>query len=916
MVPDRAPLEYLALADPELAERLRAGIDNSPFTFANRDIGYLVEEILAGIVKELSFGQAYARGITTLVGLSGPRRLRRYCTLVGDAARHGPALGKLFAEALVQVVAYDPRRFTDRFLKVTTIMLGKGAYTLKDPLQTLSGFLAANDIAGAQSYLDLLAQVFARPLTYNRCLVISKRLPRLAAALGKTRRSWQLVALRQVMSADDILMEPFFEGLEKGVGLLDEKSLALFVKRGLENFRRDRSHGIRFFELASLPGLETCRALQVAVPLNAVRGRLDRYLLARVGRGLTVKPVADMPAACARAVDKARVYFDGATFYFADVIDRFPTRQANTGLYMCLARLEAGCAEFGTFDFDLEKAAERQGLDLEGQAFSRDLGDLDQFFMTFDIPGLAADLFTIVEHGRIRVRLAARYPGLDRSARLEVGRELDRLVDAGCQPVFLYALYARIALGTGGHVQPPAGVCPQAVAQVAADFNTLVTNAAAVETSAVVVQQIYPRVAAVLAGDLADAEGASYPGMHMPFGRKVRPALHHFRFQQVRALAGRIQQRMHRSGFKVYRCDLVKLLREKRGRLEAEDLRRAAAAGNRETGKPAAGGAALPDPGRISLVDLLPEPDTGEDGLADAAAHVFRYSEWDSTQNEYLVDHARLTEKKLSGPAGGFYTQTLQRHRGLVSQIKSAFELLKPEGIRILRPWSEGDDFDYRALLDFALDKRAGLIPSDRLYIKRMKSARDVAVMLLVDLSKSTGNTVYGSRDTVLDVEKEAIVLFCEALEVVGDTYAIAGFSGTGRLGVDFFALKGFKEALGRSVRGRINAMAPQRNTRMGTAIRHAAYRFGRVDSAIRLLIVLGDGYPNDTGYKKRYAIEDTRKAIFEARSQNIYTHGITVNLTGDPKMNDLFGPVHHTAISDVRELPDKLWRAYSSLTR
>jgi len=84
----------------------------------------------------------------------------------------------------------------------------------------------------------------------------------------------------------------------------------------------------------------------------------------------------------------------------------------------------------------------------------------------------------------------------------------------------------------------------------------------------------------------------------------------------------------------------------------------------------------------------------------------------------------------------------------------------------------------------------------------------------------------------------------------------------------------------------------------------------------IRLLIVLGDGYPNDTGYKKRYAIEDTRKAIFEARSQNIYTHGITVNLTGDAKMNDLFGPVHHTAISDVRELPDKLWRAYSSLTR
>jgi len=301
---------------------------------------------------------------------------------------------------------------------------------------------------------------------------------------------------------------------------------------------------------------------------------------------------------------------------------------------------------------------------------------------------------------------------------------------------------------------------------------------------------------------------------------------------------------------------------------------------------------------------------------ADAAANVFRYPEWDSTQNEYLVDYARLTEKELSGHANGFYLQILQRHRGLVKRIKTAFELLKPEGIQILRQWIEGDDFDYRAMLDYAVDKRAGIMPSDRLYIKRMKSARDVAVMLLVDLSKSTSNTVQGSADTVLDVEKEAIVLFCEALEVVGDTYAISGFSGTGRLGVDFFMLKGFKESMGASVRARVNAMAPQRNTRMGTAIRHAAQHFNRVDSAVRLLIVLGDGYPNDADYKKRYAIEDTRKAIFEARSQNIYTHGITVNIRSNNEMDDLFGPVHHTAITDVRELPDKLWRIYSALTR
>jgi len=917
MVPDQDPLEYLASADPELADRLRAAINASPAPCSDREIRFLVDEILKGFVAELSFGQAYARGIETLISLSGPGRMQRYCTLVNDAGRHGPALGRLFAGALVEVVAHDPGQFTDRFLQVTAIMLTKGAYTLKDPLNTLSGFLAAGDTVSAQYYLELLAEVFDRPLTYNRCMRISKRLPRLVAALPQEWRPARLMALRKVMAADDILMESFFDGLHKGVDLLDEKALAVFVKRGLETFHRERAHGVRFFELASLPGIETCRALQIAVPLSAVRGRLDRYLKARVGKGLAVNAVTDMPAAYKRSADKACVYFDGACLYFQDVINRYPTKQANTDLYMCLARLESGCAEFGTFDFDLEKAADRQGLDLAAHTFPRGLADLDRFFMTFAIPDLAADLFTLVEHGRLRGRLAARYPGLDRAARAMVGREVTRLREAGRQPAFLYDLYARIALGLNGEIRSGGDGPTESVARIATIYNTLMTDNAPVESSGEVVQEIFSMVVAAVAdGDPALATRAGYPGLKLPFGRKVRPALHTLRCHRDQALARRIKRRMRKSGFKVYRSDLAKLLQEKRGRLTADDLRKVVAAAARETGKQGADGAGGLDSGGVSLVDFLPEPGTGVEDQADAAANVFRYPEWDSTQNEYLVDYARLTEKELSGHANGFYLQILQRHRGLVKRIKTAFELLKPEGIQILRQWIEGDDFDYRALLDYAVDKRAGIMPSDRLYIKRMKSARDVAVMLLVDLSKSTSNKVQGSADTVLDVEKEAIVLFCEALEVVGDTYAISGFSGTGRLGVDFFMLKGFKESMGASVRARVNAMAPQRNTRMGTAIRHAAQHFNRVDSAVRLLIVLGDGYPNDADYKKRYAIEDTRKAIFEARSQNIYTHGITVNIRSNNEMDDLFGPVHHTAITDVRELPDKLWRIYSALTR
>jgi nitric oxide reductase activation protein len=248
--------------------------------------------------------------------------------------------------------------------------------------------------------------------------------------------------------------------------------------------------------------------------------------------------------------------------------------------------------------------------------------------------------------------------------------------------------------------------------------------------------------------------------------------------------------------------------------------------------------------------------------------------------------------------------------------MRRAFELLKPEGMALLRQWPEGDAFDYRALIDFVIDRRAGRIPSQRLYIKRLKSLRDVAVLLLVDLSRSTANPAEGRQATVLAVAKEALVLFCEALQVSGDRYAIAGFSGTGRHNVDYFRIKDFDEPLSPTVQARISALTPQRSTRMGAAVRHAAEQLNRISSRVRLLIVLSDGFPNDLGYKSDYAIADTGRAVQEARAKNFHVKAITVNIGSDPRLDELYGRVHHQVIGDVTELPDKLLRWYGILTR
>jgi hypothetical protein len=298
------------------------------------------------------------------------------------------------------------------------------------------------------------------------------------------------------------------------------------------------------------------------------------------------------------------------------------------------------------------------------------------------------------------------------------------------------------------------------------------------------------------------------------------------------------------------------------------------------------------------------------------AERVFWYKEWDHTLADYLHNCVRVLERNVSAAKNDFYQQVLKRHDILIKRMRRAFELLKPEGLTILRQWVEGDEFDYRALLDYAVDKKAGIMPSDRLYMKRMKQQRDVAVLLLVDLSHSTSSLASGSRASVLDVEKEGIVIFSEALDAVGDSFAVAGFSGTGRLGVDFYWLKNFEEEMNNTVRHRIDAIVPQRNTRMGAAIRHAASRLEKLPSKVRLLIILGDGFPNDIDYKQRYAIADTHQALLEARSNNIYVHAITVNIAADPKLDDLFGNVHHNVISDVCELPDRLPWIYGALTK
>ena len=241
---------------------------------------------------------------------------------------------------------------------------------------------------------------------------------------------------------------------------------------------------------------------------------------------------------------------------------------------------------------------------------------------------------------------------------------------------------------------------------------------------------------------------------------------------------------------------------------------------------------------------------------------------------------------------------------------------MRPQGLTRWRKWTEGDELDQPAVLDHVVDKRMGRTPTDRLYIKRIKHFRDVAVLLLTDLSRSTANFVQGESKTVLDVEKEALVLFCEALTVLGDDFALAGFSSSGRLWVDYQVIKRFDEPMNPGVMAKMGGLFPGKSTRMGGAIRHGARALANTGARARLLIVLTDGFPNDLDYKGEYAAADTRRAVSEARSMGIHTRGITVNMAQSGRLRAVWGGMRHSLVSDVRDLPDRLVNIYSRLTR
>ena len=262
-----------------------------------------------------------------------------------------------------------------------------------------------------------------------------------------------------------------------------------------------------------------------------------------------------------------------------------------------------------------------------------------------------------------------------------------------------------------------------------------------------------------------------------------------------------------------------------------------------------------------------------------------------------------------------FYQQTIKDNYGLVSLLRRHFSLLRPDRIKRFFREERGDDIDLDAVIEALVEHHAGITPSDRIYIRREKNLRDVSVAFLLDMSYSTGDELPSGK-RIIDIEREGMVLMAEALESIGDQWAVYGFSSNYRDKVDFFVVHDFDEPFGIAAKSRFESIRPIAQTRLGAAIRHANRLLARRPSRIRLLILLSDGRPYDIDYGDAdYAVEDTRRALWEGRRKGVSSFCITVDKKSRDYLPYMYGEANYTLIDNIETLPARLPLIYKRLT-
>ncbi len=292
------------------------------------------------------------------------------------------------------------------------------------------------------------------------------------------------------------------------------------------------------------------------------------------------------------------------------------------------------------------------------------------------------------------------------------------------------------------------------------------------------------------------------------------------------------------------------------------------------------------------------------------------YPEWDYNSQTYRPDWASVYESLHASGNPADIDSLLAKHGALAKQLKKMLDLLKPQDQVRIRYQEEGSELDLDVAIRSLIDFKGGATPDPRINMNHRTDGRDIAVMLLLDLSESLNEKAAGSDQTILELSQEAVSLLAWAIEKLGDPFAIAGFHSNTRHDVRYQHIKGYGEHWNDEVKARLAAMEAGWSTRMGAAMRHAAHYLSARKADKKLMLILTDGRPSDVdAHDERLLIEDARQAVKELDQDGIFAYCISLDPKADEYVGDVFGR-QFTVIDHVERLPERLPKLFMALTK
>jgi nitric oxide reductase NorD protein len=802
---------------------------------------------------------------------------------------------------------------TIEFLRTSPLILGGvDDHSVRAKVVTVGSLMADRDPGSAISWLS--------------------ESPRLLCPVPN--QGWRLRILQYgalVAERDAETALAYLRGAPELVSVIGESAEAAarfeaWFRAGMEVLAYSVEGARAYFALESQKALISVEAALSGVPLRQVARTVKLFIQGLCGTDLTIQALPD--SLSQDTAMRATVSRDGRIISLPAVLRRYPTADENMRLYLVMAAHEAGHVEFGTYRLTLEPFADlimslRQQYGLMDRAAPDNLAAL---FRLYPHPGLIQDLWTLVEDARVESLLQREYPGLQRDLQ-RFAREAITTRSL-TQGLTVKELVVDQLLQLSTAASQPVAIHEAIKDEIAVLWpmcQTILSPTATAEEAVLVAHALYVRLDELLAqkgamvrGDLADNESGDPgvgPSASERTGEDYRPVTNWVyrgamnpEFIREQDQDGRVSDDQNQSE------DIERLASAADGTPKSSAKGQSGREGMRTVTERGGlvGGRQLP-----SHVEELLAVKVEQSTLPDHAGpgdRAVRYPEWDQDIDDYRLNWCRVVERTAEEGSGDIVGATLSVHGSAVSALRRFFEGLRPPGLRRVPRQADGDELDVDAAVRLCAERAAGENVSDRIYVKRERKERDVAVAFLVDVSGSTSRQLEGGR-RVIDVEKEGLVLLCEALEAVGDQYALYGYSGQGRGQVDFLVMKDFDDELGGKAAQRLGGLSPMQQNRDGAAIRHATAKLLAREARTRLLVLISDGRPLDDGYKDEYSLEDTKVALREARRQGVHPFCVTIDREADAYVRRMYGDVQFMVIDHIEALPMRLPRIYQRLT-